>query len=236
MIEIITHCYAEELPHYADALVYQLSSFVLHKPKSTKVKIVVCRTSTDERTKKVIDWFLKNTNLRIDEEVFTWQALGRRSIGRNHAAKRNQAELVWFTDVDHVFYGDLLDRLWQLRWKQEWVMVFPKSIMIHQDHATGDRATSLVSNDPQLIDIRPEEFIPKGYGRAIGGVQIVKGWFAREYGYLNGDGYYQEPVDKPFGSFRDDIAYRKFCCKHGVIVPVDLPGLYRIRHTKTTYQ
>jgi len=161
--------------------------------------------------------------------------LGRRSIGRNIAAKHSTADIVWFSDVDQVYYKGCLDRLAELKWAEDTSMVFPKEIMIHRDWETGDQAAAVVAS-PRLVDIDPAEFIPKRYGRAIGGVQIVRGDFARCFGYLPDSEKYQKPVDGMFGDFRDDIVYRSFCKRKAKMRGVDLPGMFRIRHTQTTYQ
>ena len=88
---------------------------------------------------------------------------------------------------------------------------------------------------PRVVDIDPTEFVEKRYGRAIGGVQIVRGDFARKYGYLHDVAKYQQPVEHPFGDFRDDIAYRDFVRSFGRIVGIDLPGMYRLRHGVKTH-
>ncbi len=41
---------------------------------------------------------------------------------------------------------------------------------------------------------------------------------------------------QPFKDFRDDLAYRRECSEQGPIIGVDIPEVYRIRHSKTTYQ
>ena len=114
-------------------------------------------------------------------------------------------------------------------------MIYPALIQIHRDHATGDAATVLV-DQPKLISVNKAEFIPKHYNRAIGGVQIVQGDFARKHGYLNDSPEWQKPTETPFGDFKDDVAYRKFTSQFGPIVGVDFPGVFRIRHSSTTYQ
>jgi hypothetical protein len=102
--------------------------------------------------------------------------------------------------------------------------------MIHKDHVTGD----LVLSGQRPLHIG--DFVPKHYTRAIGGVQIVRGEFAQKYGYLNSESKWQLPNPKPFGDFKDDIAYRRMCGLFGKIRGVDLDGVLRIRHSTTTYQ
>jgi len=241
LVELVVHCYAAELLHYAQALVYQVSSLVLHRPKKCGVKLTVCYCMDDLVTSKFLsDWMelsYHTDGTYIDTICFDRTRIGRRAIGRNFAAKATKADFVWFADVDQVFRDGVLDRLVELEWPEDAVMIYPQNIMIHRDHKTGDERTSAVDLDnPLAVDIDPSEFIPKRYRKAIGGVQIVKGDFARKHGYLDGDNKWQRPTDEPFGDFRDDIAYRNFCLQHGKIVGVDLPGMFRLRHSRTTYQ
>jgi len=238
LIRIVSHCYAAELRHYADALVYQLSSLVLHPPQTCKVEIVVYCNHEDENTMRVIRWFFKNApDLDLGATYLTPQELGRRAIGRNGAAKFSRGvDIIWFSDVDQIYRDGILDRLATMEWPEGAVMVFPRQIMIHRDHATGSRVTAAVGDDVRLMDADTSLFVPKQYHRAIGGVQIVQGDFAREHGYLDCRPDWRQPVEKPFSSFKDDIIYRRHCLLHGQIVGVDLPGVYRIRHARTTHR
>jgi len=243
LVDIVSHCYAAELPQYAAMLVYQASSLVFYKPKVCKVRLVVCMWDDREIDKNLYD----TTTGKVVEQAKNWMPckvirmargkIGRRCIGRNRASLLTQADFVWFADVDQVFRDGILDRLVQMPWPKEASMVYPREIKIHRDWTTGDeRALDIDLDNPLLTDIDPSEFVSKIYRKAIGGVQIVRGDFARRYGYLSGETKWTRPTDKPFSDFRDDTAYRRRCSELGPIVPVDLPGLYRLRHTKTTYQ
>lgn len=245
IIDIISHCYAAELPQYAAMLVYQASSLVLHKPSCCKVRLTVCiwdDRETDEKlfdpiATKTVEWVKSQIACRVLR--MSREEIGRRSIGRNLVSLwlSTPADFVWFADVDQVFYHGILDRLVEMPWPNGASMIYPREIMIHRDWTIGDERTSAVDLDnPRLVDIDPVEFVRKRYRKAIGGVQIIRGDFARQHGYLNKDARWLQPTEKPFGDFRDDIAYRQYCLKRGPIVAVDLPGLYRLRHTKTTYQ
>lgn len=96
------------------------------------------------------------------------------------------------------------------------------------------------------LDINAENFELKTYSQAIGGVQIVDGDFARKHGYLNNRKKYQTPVspDKPFPSFKDDVAFRSFAKSEMVKIPgaggrlpaIFPPNLFRLRHGQTSYQ
>jgi hypothetical protein len=121
-----------------------------------------------------------------------------------------------------------------MQWPDKASMIYPKTIKISENHAVGDMALRHVSH-PAVKGIDRGQFVEKRYRRAIGGVQIVQGDVAR-LGYLADSVRFQKPADLPFGDFRDDLAYRAECSKHGMIVGVDLPGVYRIRHGSTSYQ
>lgn len=237
-VEIVTHCWAGRHRHYAQSLCYQLSSLFLDTPQRCHVTIRVCYVPDDVLTMEMIHWFIQNNrsrNICITGICGPIEKIGRRAIGRNIAAKQTIADLVWFTDCDHVFLDGCLDRLAGMDWPDGASMIYPTPIQIHRDHATGDMTTALVDR-PKLISVNKAEFIPKHYNRAIGGVQIVQGDFARKHGYLDGDEKWQRPLNrKTFVSCRCDRAYRTRCLEHGSIVPVDLPGVYRIRHTATTH-
>jgi len=239
LIEIVTHCYAAELPHYADALCYQLSSLILHKPNTCDVRVTVCLDMADDRTWETVGWFLNRARPALDLKVLamTRKSIGRRCIGRNSAARTTEADIVWFADCDQVYRDGCLDRLAGMEWPDGAAMIYPREIMISRDHATGQAALGLLGDGPRLIDVDPGEFAAKRYRKAIGGVQIVQGDFAREHGYLDGDSKWQRPRTdgKPFADFRDDLAYRRYCQGRGEIVGVDLPGMYRIRHEQKTH-
>lgn len=247
-IELITHCLAVDNPCFAGALALQLSSLLIDQPKHCDVIVTVCMHGADANTVRVIRHFnkLQHDGLLIQALDFPIDQLGRRCIGRNYAALRSQADFVWFTDVDHCFYDGVLDKLVHFEWpthadRDEGFgvpasMIFPQEIMISKNWDRGDETTKGLAEKPALRKLDAGDFVPKGYGRAIGGVQIVRGEFARAHGYLNDHDDWQTPVKKPFGSFADDIAYREFCLKHGPIKKVVLPGVYRVRHNHTSYE
>ncbi len=237
-IEIVAHCWAKELPHYANALNYMFSSLVLDPPTTCDVVVTVCLDSTDDKTNRIYRWFayhqrgINDYYVRAGSIHFPISELGRRAIGRNSAAKSSYADIVWFADVDQCYRDGILDRLANLEWPEGATMIYPKEIMIHRDHALGDEDLAKVGGDPRLIDVDPSRFVTKRYNRAIGGVQIVRGDFAREHGYLDGDPKWQRPTDGRFARCSCDRAYRSFCKSRGRIVGVDLPGVYRLRHTE----
>lgn len=238
-ITVVTHAWAGKFPQYAAFLKYQIDSLTrcCEECPTNPIDLVICYCVDDDLVTGVV----RNCMLAGVTEMH-WTTiplplaeLGRRCIGRNKAAKTSQADFVFFTDVDHLFTPECFR---QISWKFDeagpnTVMIFPKEIKIHRLHSIGDYVTA--HEDLPLDQIlASENFIPKRYNRAIGGVQIVRGDFARKYGYLADSGW--EPTSTPFGDFADDIAFRRQCLGHGPIVPVELDGIYRLRHSRTTYQ
>ena len=244
-IELVTHCLATENPNFAGALALQLSSLLIDQPKWCDVAITIYMNEDDANTVRVINHFskLQHDGLSICALSLPIGQLGRRCIGRNHAALHTSADYVWFTDVDHCFYDGILDRLAQIQWPSHGVefplaasMIFPNEIMISKNWDLGDEATAGLAEQPKMKSLHKENFKPKSYNRAIGGVQIVRGDFARREGYLNNQDEWQTPIEKPFGSFKDDIAYRGICKEQGPILKVNLSGCYRLRHNITSYE
>lgn len=235
LIEIVTHCWAERFPQYAEALKYHLSSLALFPPKSCQVTSTVCYVESDKATGEVLRQLDPHLKLKRRIKMRDAPHLGRRSIGRNYAALETEADLIWFSDVDQLFWEGCLDQLATLSWPTKATMIYPRTIRISGNHAVGDQTLAVGKSYKGLRMIDPSDFVSKVYYRAIGGVQIVQGDFARQYGYLNGSKKYQRPNPHPFGDFRDDITYRQTCLSTGAIVAVDLPGLFRIRHSCATY-
>ncbi len=230
LMNIVAHCWAEELPHYAQSLCYSLSSLILDHPKSCKVVFTVCCDPHDIRTWRTVGFFADDLDLKI--VPLSPSYLGRRAIGRNLATRENRYDVIWFADVDQCYRDGVLDRLANLEWPDGTTMIYPREIMIHRDHALGDEDLAKIGGEPRLLDIDPSRFVTKKYNRAIGGVQIVRGDFAREHGYLDGDPKWQRPTDGRFARCHCDRAYRSFCKERGRIVGVDLPGMWRLRHTE----
>ena len=235
-IEIVTHAWAGRYTHYAYALDYQLSSLVLHPSKHLS-SVVVCCNGEDKLVNDILRFF--SSRLPLSVMIMELPELGRRSIGRNRAALNTSADIIWFTDCDHIFHEGCLDHVANVSWPDWAPMVFASRIMIHRDWMTGDVALAKAVR-PKLLDIDPSEFIPMKYNRAIGGVQIVQGNYAREHGYLRDSPRWQSPYTglRGFDSCTCDKAFRRFIQERpecNSIIPVNIPGLYRLRHTQTTH-
>jgi hypothetical protein len=208
---------------------------VLNPPAVDHV-IEVRYCNDDEATEAVVDDFAILLGTRIIlSPMSPPERLFRRAIGRNEAALSSQSDLVWFTDCDYLFGKFCLDGLWQA-WNDLTVfasILFPEQIMTMRSHAEGDW---LVEQNLQgLPAVSPDLFKPQRVHRAFGGIQIVPGSLARKHGYLDGHRRYQQPAATPFPNFHDDVAYRKTSLQYGPTVSIDIPDIFRLRHSRSTY-
>ncbi len=93
-----------------------------------------------------------------------------------------------------------------------------------------DEAREIISRQggKKVYEINPDDFMPSKH-RAIGGLQIVPGDVAREFGYCK-DTKWQSPVtNETWQDTRGDRAFRGILGTKGL--PIHLPNLYRIRQT-----
>jgi hypothetical protein len=181
-------------------------------------------------------------------------ALFRRSIGRHAVGINTYEDIVWFADVDHLFGPGcltLLSQQWNL-WERKAagsIMVWPKGLWIHACHELGDAFVKDHIDTRTIIDLEEAgvatyenqnptpAFEWKTYYSAIGGVQIVSGTYVRQFGYLPNSKWQQPRTDdQPFKDFRDDVKFRKCCLSQIVGESVDIPHVYRLRHTPVTYK
>ena len=156
-----------------------------------------------------------------NEELF------RRAIGRNYAALRTEADVVWFTDADYCFGEGCLDSIHDLMDADSGLCI-PETVKINVDHATGNAAIERERENP-LPQIVESEFKTRKEKKAIGGIQIIGGNLARKIGYLKGTRWV-EPVDasKGFRSCKCDKVWRS----HNNLSATRLPirNVYRMRH------
>jgi len=202
------------------------------------VRISVCCTPSDKHTIEVIDWFygrVKFDSNRIHVMSLTKNGLFRRGFARNEIALSCSEDVVWFADVDMAFGEGCLDSLLRHDWGDEKI-IYPRYVNIQETHAQGDEMASAEHGD--FIDVKDYKFAMKRYNRAIGGVQIVQGDFAREHGYLNNKPKRIQPRndERPFPDFKDDVIYRQFCVRQGGCLGIDIENVYRFRHTPVTYK
>lgn len=251
-IHLVTHCYVDKLPQYAEFLRLQLASLFKHRCE-VPVVISVCYCPDDKITSTIVDrWSCRPLQigpLRVVQPIpLPKEYLARRCMGRNKVALNCREDVCWFLDCDQYFGEGCLDALWEITRGRlhetegdgKPAMLFPCDLKIHADHRDGDALVKQVNGltDEELLSdsfqLDDSLFIPKHERKAIGGIQVVSGEFARRYGYLNGDPKWQRPNPdlEPFSlGTSDDIAYRKVCNEHGGIQPIQIPNLYRFRHT-----
>lgn len=235
-IEIVTHCWSgDKVPIYHRLLQYQLSSILANSVLDFGVKVTVCYSLLDKATIDVLDYFRPRFEvyrcLELRPMALPQTKLFRRAIGRNRAALDSRADAIWFTDCDHIFGEDSLQFAHAHCLASDGNMVHPKQVLINTTHTHGDRLinvpTPMVTT---LWHMDKKLFTPRNEKRAWGGLQIVKGDYARQHGYLNGTDWVN-PVDasEGFRSCKCDVPYRKSC---GGSTAVDIPNVYRIRHTR----
>lgn len=222
-IEIVSHCW-----NYAHLLAYQLSSLVNAPPQTVAVTMTVFYSREDTRTTELLEFF---GAIEVPNVTWHWwelpkQALFRRAIGRNLAAKASRADWVWFTDCDLMFEHGCLDSLAAQVQGRTDRLVYPRV----------ERCTSLLANDdpmlataakPQVVSINPEQFEEFPRTRATGPLQITHGDIARACGYCEALPYYQQP-SAHWCKAHEDRAFRWLLRTQGT--PLDIPGVYRIRH------
>jgi hypothetical protein len=232
-IEIVTHCWAGQTDIYAYLLRYQLSS-LFSRTNDCWVSITVAYAKDDPKTVqclKEMEPLLTTNGVRLVLLPLPHSHLFRRACGRNIAAKQTDADVVWFTDCDYLFHNLSLEVAIEECDLDRRCVYYPRTVGANIDELAGDRLierSRKVHEDWFLAD--EKLFVPKHYGRAIGGIQIVSGDLAREEGYLEGNER-SKPLEKNVDGFRScrcDQHYRKAV---GKSVAVDIPGVYRIRHT-----
>jgi len=235
-ILFVSHCYAMEHGHFARAMMLQAASLASYEGPH-QIIYGLCYSSNDwittNKMTEIISW---PPSIELLLSPMPVKMLGKRCNGRNLLAKITSADVVWFTDVDHLFTAECVNALLAMDWPGDVSLRYPGLIQISRDHETGDRTMNQhAASFPHTFKIDSGDYVDKKYNRAIGGVQIVSGQYAREHGYLDGTSWIG-PCEKPFRSFKDDIAFRDRCKQHGRAERIDLPGIYRVRHLTTSYQ
>ncbi|MDO8909442.1 MAG: glycosyltransferase [Pseudohongiella sp.] len=223
-LEIVSHCWK-----YAHMLVYQLSSLVLNPPLTCTVTVTVYYGEEDAPTVALLAHFAA---IEVPNVVWNWQclprqALFRRAIGRNLAARQSKADWVWFTDCDLLFRAGCLDGLAAALQGRRDVLVFPA-----REYCTGLLPHDAPILQPDLsnlavLDVDDALFSVFPRDRATGPLQITHGDVARAVGYCESLPYYQRPSNTWCKAY-EDRAFRWLLRSQGA--PLDVPGVYRIRH------
>ena len=230
-LEIVSHCW-----RYAHLLAYQLSSLVLHPPTRLAVTMTVFHAADDEDTVALLRSFGAR---QVPGITWNWQVLDqgrlfRRAIGRNLAARATTGDWIWFTDCDVVFHRGCLDALADVLQGRRDVLVFPCEERVSGLLEPSDPMLRPGLGRSQLVDIDPSRFSSQWRDRATGPLQVTHGDVARACGYCAELRVYQKP-SRRWTKATEDRAFRWLLRTPGV--PVDVPGVYRIRHvSKGRYQ
>ena len=235
-IKIVTHCYAVNKGQYAIMLRAQISSVIVNSA-SPAATIVVYHTAADRDVRAVLDDF--DGHPAVQSVNMEKERLWRRSIGRDWATQNDvDSDLFWFADCDYLFGPETLNHTyvsWKALGRPEFL--WPKSYLACADKAVCDdflkRSVGVrgLLYPIQVLEQCQERACP----RAIGGVQIVDGEYARRAGYLRHVKKWQTPAVSPFPDFRDDVQFRRQVEADGKSVALAMPNLYRIRHTEVGY-
>jgi len=226
-LEIVTHCY-----RYTTLLRHQLSSLIIWPPLDLHIKATVFYTAEDERTKQALERF---RGYQVPNITWNWQdqepgLLCHRSIGRNQAALASEADWVWFTDADYWFTHECWSAFAQLG-PVDGPLIYPRRVHVHRRHSFGDALIENSRKSPGLVFAEFRKFRAERLSRAIGGVQIVKGDVCRSRGYLKDNSRAQRRLETAkWARCREDVWFRRSLGTKGQ--GVDLPGVYRIRHSE----
>ncbi len=220
-VEIVNHTH-----RYARLLGWQLSSLVRHHA-GHDLTYTVYYDPLDAETVRTLAFFTplipKNVKMQLRERPIS--VLRNRAVGRNEAAEATEADWIWFTDTDYMF----IDRCWEMLAEETKTttaqLVWPSSIW-ETDWPTGDRLIR------EMNTLAPMNFLfsdtyQKRMHKAIGGIQIVRGDYARDFGYCPD---YQGERDE--WDFRSDVRFRHRVRK---LKEINLWHTVRIRHSQRGY-
>lgn len=225
-LEVVSHCW-----NYAHLLSYQLSSLVLAPPLRIKVRMTVCYCTDDADTVALLEYFGSRA---VPNVTWHWSPLRReelirRAIGRNRTALATTADWVWFTDCDLVFHAGCLDTLADVLDGRTDALVFPREERCTVMLEPGDALLRAAAHQPRVVSIDPSRFVTQHRSKATGPLQLVHGDMARRFGYCAALQCYQTPTDRWRKTY-EDRAFRWLLRTDGT--PVDLPGVYRIKHVE----
>lgn len=223
--EVVSHCW-----QYAHFLIYQLSSLVRFPPRKATVTMTVYYSSEDRETAALLEYF---GAMDIPGVEWNWRdmpppVLFRRAIGRNQAALDTRADWIWFTDCDLMFRRGCLDALADELQGRRDMLVYPRIERVTPLLADEDPMLNPDLDQHRLVDIDDSQFSEHARSRATGPLQITHGDVARAVGYCDRLTYYQRP-SPVWCKAHEDRAFRWLLGSQGV--PLDIPGVYRIRHT-----
>jgi len=208
---------------------FQLSSIINYPPKNLQLTYTLYHSPEDTKLKQLIE---RVDRVSVPNVTWDWveiptQQLFRRAIGRNNTALNTTADWVWFSDCDLIFHAGCLDSVAKAVLGRQQAMVFPQqeniTELLDADHPM------LNQNNNTSIDIDTSLFKHNTIHKAKGAFQIVHGDVARTCGYCRDMKMYQSPMQHWSKTYEDSI-FRQLIASEGI--PVDIDGLYRIRHVE----
>lgn len=227
-LEIVSHCW-----RYAHLLVYQLSSLARFPPQDLDVTMTVYFCEEDGATSTLLDLFgdIDVTNVHWNWRPIPRASLFRRAIGRNEAALSTDADWIWFTDCDLMLTEGCLDALADALQGRTQALCYPAT----------EYCTPLLTDEHPLLNpnlsgplpldavgtLDESDFTERRRDRATGPLQITHGDVARACGYCDALAFYQRPAST-WQKAHEDRAFRWLLQTQGV--PLQIPGVYRIRH------
>lgn len=235
-LEIVTHCWSGlDVPIYHRLLQLQLSSLVTHQT-ALQIRVSVCYTESDRMTSDMLAYFSKSfastNNKWLNPVSLPENQLFKRCIGRNILAKQTQADVVWFTDCDHIFYDSSLDDAYRECLQSKSPLIYPQSVWIHKKHRIGDALIhSLEQTSKHIRIVSRSDFVQTDPKIAIGGIQVVKGDFCRERGYM--DRWKRRLQPSGSDSFEQCLGDKKFRSYVGSSEQRGINGVFRVRHSRT---
>jgi len=228
-LEIVSHCW-----NYSPMLRYQLSALVQYPPQQCHVVMTVFYSAEDKATSTLLAQY---QTVNVDRVTWNFQCLStpallRRAIGRNKAAKATQADWIWFTDCDVLFYDKALDTLTERLQGKQALLVYPQVLLSTPLLAASDAMLTTQPLSEQNDPLTPPaidytQFTPRTFDRATGPIQIMHGDAARQCGYCDDLTTYQTPREH-WAKTYEDRAFRWLLGTQGEAL--DIPNIYWIRH------
>lgn len=227
-LEIVNHVH-----NYSRCLAYQLSSLILYPPKTVDLTYYLYHTTDDAETLAVIDYFRPKMLCNFITRSQDIDVLRNRAAGRNEVAQSSKADWIWFTDTDHLFRHDCLDKLHEIldvRWgdpPKEIDLCFPQRVQVtHQP--IGDALIAEMVQ-PMIRDVPEDAFWSYRMGVAIGGIQIATREVCNRVGYVP----WMKDERAANWNFCSDKRFRyQVAIRHSI----NLPNICRIRHGVRGYK
>lgn len=242
MIEICVSCYNPPgQSQYSALLRYQIASLVLAPPNcNVSYNVFYTGEANDPETHRVlwdaddVGYLMGKRSINFRPIAMTPDLLFRRAISRDRACRdmHRDAEAIFFTDADYFFLDGFIDTANMLAQAGTFVLGFPRLYWINTTHDIGDGLIRNVPEFPNMAIPAESLFTRRKAKVAIGGIQLVHR-DAIHHGYLR-DTKWTEKVDPALGfrSCKCDKAFRRFHSQEGrYFIPLDIPGLRRIRHS-----